>query len=99
MTKEKMKVETLRKELDKLGNGVYLTHKRRQEPKIVDNGELTVWEPDYSSEKKLGKTLTHLEHHDIFAWNNAQDDKIVNRKAQIVQRAAMSSGDIIRWQD
>ena len=99
VTKEKMKVETLRKELDKLGNGVYLTHKRRQEPKIVDNGELTVWEPDYSSEKKLGKTLTHLEHHDIFAWNNAQDDKIVNRKAQIVQRAAMSSGDIIRWQD
>jgi hypothetical protein len=98
VTKEKMKEECLQKELDKLGNGVYFTHKKRMEPKIVNNGELTVWEPDYS-ESKSSKTLSHLQHHDIFGWDNIKDDTTVVRKAKITQRAAMTSGDIIKWQD
>ena len=98
-TKEKMKQETLKKELDKLGNGVYITHKRKMDPKVVDNGELTTWEPDYSGESRNSKTLSHLQHQDIFGWNNASDDAAVVRKGQIVQRAALNSGDIIKWQD
>lgn len=97
VSKEKMKEENLKRELDKLGNGVYLTHKKKMEPKIVDNGELTIWDPE-NSDLRRTKTLSHLQHHDIFGWNSQQDGAPVSRKAPIVQKAAMNSGDIIRWQ-
>lgn len=98
-SKEKMKEEALQKELDKLGSGVYLTHRKKNAPKIISNGDLTSWEPDYSNEAKMSKTLSHLNHQDIFAWGRSNDDSAVVRKAQVPQRAAMNSGDIIRWQD
>jgi hypothetical protein len=97
-TKEKMKEENLKKELDKLGNGVYLTHKRKMEPKVVNNGELTSWDPDWSNDLKKSKTMSHLQHHDIFSWRSGEEEAPVVRKANIVQKAALNSGDIIKWQ-
>lgn len=96
-TKEKMKEENLKRELDKLGGGVYLTHKKKLEPKVVHNGELTVWDPN-CAEMQKSKTLSHLQHHDIFGWNGNDEAAAVSRKAAIVQKASMNSGDIIKWQ-
>lgn len=99
LTKEKMKEETIKKEYDKLGNGVYLTHKRKIQTKITDNGELTLWEPDYSTDLRKTKTMAHLQHHDIFSWDGSEKREPVVRKAAIVQKAALNSGDIIKWQN
>ena len=98
-TKEKMKEEAMQKELDKIGSGVYITHKKKMEPKIANNGELTTWEPDFGNENRANKTLSHLQHQDIFSWSNTCEGSAAVRKAPIVQRAALNSGDIIRWQD
>lgn len=99
VSKEKMNQENLKKELDKLGNGVYLTHKRKVNAKIVDNGELTLWEPDYATDLRRNKTMAHLQHHDIFSWGGGEQREQVVRKANIVQKAALNSGDIIKWQN
>ena len=97
-SKEKMKEENLKRELDKLGNGVYLTHKKKIAANVVDNGELTTWVPDYSADLKRSKTMAHLQHQDIFGWRGGDDSVPVVRKAAIVQKAALNSGDIIKWQ-
>jgi len=99
VSKEKMNQENLKKELDKLGSGVYLTHKRKVAAKVVDNGELTLWEPDYATDLRRNKTMAHLQHSDIFAWGGSEQRDQVVRKANIVQKAALNSGDIIKWQN
>ena len=99
VSKHKSKVEMVNREYDKIGNGVYATHKKRAEPQIKDNGELWTWDADAKLEPARNKNQVHLEHHDIFHWQRRDiTDSKVTRKFPATQRAAQNSGNIVTWQ-
>ncbi|CAG9324311.1 unnamed protein product [Blepharisma stoltei] len=98
VTKEKMKEELLQKEYDKVGTGMYVTHKGKAKPTYQDNGELTVWNPEKKVQTEV-KELDHLKSSDFFTWQGDVEDNSVSRKAKIDHVAAQNSGNFIGWRD
>lgn len=96
----KSKKEIVAKEYDKVADGVYLTHKKKAQPQLQDNGDIVNWNsPAKEQASSKEKNQIHLEHHDIFGWARADiGSESVNRKKAALQRAAFSSGNILSWE-
>lgn len=91
-TREQMKTELLRQELDKVGS-THLDHKRRVQPTFKDTEELTAWKPEAAPARPSLKSNPQLEHHDIF--NSAPEP--LSRPVRA--RPRPSNGNIITWAD
>jgi len=97
-SREQMKEEMLKQELDKLG-GIYLDHKRRIQPKAQDHEDLTMWKPEAQEMARSVKGYNReLGHHDIFGGENAsqhEDEPQVSRTARL--QGTAGNGNIITW--
>ena len=93
-SREQMKSELLKQELDKLGT-TYLDHKRRIVPAARDHEGLTVWKPEQDQvPRTVKKYHKQLEHHDIFGAEQAEDAP-ASRTARI--QGTPGNGNIITW--
>ncbi len=97
-TREQMKDELLKQELDKLG-GIYMDHKRRIQPKAQDHEDLTMWKPEAQEMPRAVKGYhRELEHHDIFGGDGAPQHEVdppVSRTARL--QGTTGNGNIITW--
>lgn len=92
-TREQMKSELLRQELDRVGS-THLDHKRRVQPSFKDTEELTAWKPETAPARVSLHSNPQLQHHDIFA---SSDPLPPTRPARA--RPGPSNGNIISWAD
>ena len=97
-SREQMKDELLKQELDKLG-GIYMDHKRRIQPKAQDHEDLTVWKPEAEERTRAVKGYhRELEHHDIFGGEKVPQHEVeapVSRTARL--QGTAGNGNIITW--
>mmetsp|Transcript_549 Transcript_549/g.735 ORF Transcript_549/g.735 Transcript_549/m.735 type:complete len:339 (+) Transcript_549:1011-2027(+) len=96
-TREKMREEALRQELDKLDNGVFSGHKRKLKPPVEDSAALTEWRPEEGAVSVEVNQEKQQKHADIFTWSSSSEAIPVSRKLKLEARAACDSGNILSW--